>query len=86
VRRGAALPPVLLVSAEQDLDYIAEHTPAMARHFVEQGVDCEQVRVPGAGHFYPRSAAALDAMNAPTTVGAAVDRFLDRTLRHGGQR
>lgn len=84
VQRGAALPPVLLVSAEHDLDYIAEHTPAMVRHFREQGVDCAHVRVPGAGHFYPRSAAAVDTSGAPSTVGTEVESFLDRTLRHGG--
>ena len=80
---GAGGPPVLLVSAEADLDYIAAHTPAMAQGFLANGVVCETLRVPGAGHFYPHGAAALHEDGRATTVGAGVFGFLQRHLGEG---
>ena len=79
-RRGVPAPAVLLVSAEHDLDYIAAHTPAMGQGFRAQGVVCERLLVPGAGHLYPADAQVQHDDGATTTVQASLLAFL---RRHG---
>ena len=74
-------PAVLLVRADNDLDYIVDRTPAMARALRDIGVRCECVRVPGAGHFYPADAVALHETDGPTTVEGALMRFVDAVVR-----
>lgn len=76
--RSGPAPAVLLVSAEDDLDYIAAHTPAMAQGFRAQGLVCNTLRVPGAGHFYPCDAVALRDDGETTTVAAGLQAFLRR--------
>ncbi len=76
-------PPVLLVSADGDLDYIAAHAQGMAQRFRAHGVGCETVCVRGAGHFYPHDAASTHEDGQATTVGAAVQGFLQRHLQPG---
>lgn len=83
LRGHAGAPPTLLVSAENDLDYIAKHTPAMLRSLRASGVRCEHVLVSGAGHFYPHGAAAVHDSDGATTVGSAVAKFLQQVLRSG---
>ena len=77
-------PAVLLVSAEHDLDYVAAHQPAMAEGFRRHGLTCEQLRVPGAGHFYAQDARALQDDGGETRVGAGLFAFLARRLGGAG--
>ena len=76
-------PPVLLVSADGDLDYIAAHAPGMAQRFRAHGVVCETVCVRGAGHFYPHDAAGTRDDGQATTVSAAIQDFLQRHMPPG---
>jgi len=79
---GAAVrPPVLLVSADGDLDYIVAQTPGMVQRFRARGLPCETLCVRGAGHFYPHGAAAHREDGTGTTVG---DGLLDFLRRHLG--
>jgi acetyl esterase/lipase len=73
-------PPVLLVSAENDLDYIVDHTPSMASVFRAHQVACETLKVPAAGHFYPHDAVAVRANGDTTTVLDGLLSFLQRTV------
>lgn len=77
-RQGVPPPAVLLVSADNDLDYIAARTPAMAQEFRAQGLVCLRLQVPAAGHFYPCDAPARDDQGAATTVQAGLLTFLRR--------
>jgi acetyl esterase/lipase len=82
---GAGGPATLLVSAENDLDYIVRATPGMVQRLRLGGVTCECLHVPGAGHFYPAEAIAWgeeDAAGAArrTTVEGAMVDFLERAL------
>lgn len=69
-----------MVSAENDLDYIAEATPGLVDQLRRAGLDCEAVRVPAAGHFYKADAIAVDDRKGVTTVEQAMFGFLRRTL------
>jgi len=71
-------PPALLVYGDDDLDYIVQHTPAMARRFAEAGRGSECWRVSGAGHFYPSTSRARRGDGTEATVGEAIEAFLDR--------
>jgi len=85
VRPGGG-PPVLLVTAEHDLDYVAQHAEGMRRHFESAGVSHEAWRVPGADHFYPAHAPAVRVpagsagAEDPATVESAMADFLYRSL------
>jgi len=78
--RDAAGPPVLMVSAENDLDYVADASPRLAARLRAAGLRCEQVRVLQAGHFYRAEAAAVHDLDGITTVERAIEAFLQRTL------
>ncbi|WP_162593002.1 alpha/beta hydrolase [Variovorax sp. PBL-E5] len=73
-------PAVLLVSAENDLDYIAEATPGLVAQLRAAGLHCELLDVPGAGHFYQADAVAVHDAHGATTVERAMAGFLRRTL------
>ncbi|OUM04030.1 alpha/beta hydrolase [Variovorax sp. JS1663] len=75
-------PAVLVVSAEHDLDYVFAAAPGMAARLRQAGLRCEQVQVPGVGHFYRGEAAARydPDRGGPTTVEGAMDAFLRRAL------
>lgn len=67
-------PPVLLVRGEHDLDFVAEQTPRMLKHFDAVGLPVVSYSVPGAGHFYSKDA-VTDGTCSPT-VGACIASFL----------
>ncbi|WP_077000111.1 alpha/beta hydrolase [Variovorax sp. KK3] len=73
-------PAVLVASAEHDLDYVAAAAPGLVARLRQAGLNCTQVRVPGAGHFYRAEAAVLRDDGGPTTVEGAMADFLHRTL------
>jgi len=72
--RSPSEAPVLLVTAEHDLDYVAQHAEGMRRHFESAGVRHEAWRVPGADHFYPAHAPVVRVAgdtDGPGSVAAA---------------
>ena len=71
---------VLVVSAQNDLDYIVDATPGLVCHLRASGLRCEHVVVPDAGHFYPAEAVALHDPDGVTTVEGAMAVFLERAL------
>jgi acetyl esterase/lipase len=79
VRAGQAGPPALLVHAENDLDYVRQQSPAMARHFLQARPGSQAWQVPGATHFYPAGSEAIDTRTGRrSTVGSILDSFLAR--------
>lgn len=80
VAPSAGLPPVMLVTGEHDLDYIATQGAPMSRHFRAAGIACERWFVSGAAHFYPCTADAADDQGRSGLLGEAVRDFLDRHL------
>lgn len=80
VTRARPLPPVCLVSGENDLDYLAKQAPLMADHFVAAREDCEWWQVPGGTHFYPADSEAISRSGERDRLESAVARFLARAL------
>ena len=76
---------VLVVSAQNDLEYIVAATPELVGHLRTSGLHCEQVLVPDAGHFYAAEAVALHDRDGVTTVEAAMETFLARALARAGE-
>lgn len=74
-------PPVLALWGENDLDYVLEQAPAMVEHANTVGLRVTAHCIPGAGHFYPASAALGTVADGPATVEQAMDAFLTSTLR-----
>ena len=77
---SAGLPPVMLVTGEHDLDYIAAQSAPMSRHFRGAGIACERWIASGAAHFYPCTTDAADDQGRPGILEDAVWDFLDRCL------
>lgn len=73
-------PPLLLIHAEHDLDYVRDHHFCMVKRLRERGLHCESVQVPGATHFYSAQAPARHDAYGITTVEAAIAGFLSRAL------
>lgn len=71
-------PPALLVHGDDDLDYLVQQMPTMARRFAEAGKGSESWCVMGAGHFYPATSRARRGDGAEATVAEAIEAFLDR--------
>lgn len=73
-------PSLLLISAENDLDYIVTHTSDMVDRFKARGLHCEYAQVPNATHFYPADAIAIHESAGATTVEGAMATFLQQVL------
>lgn len=85
VTRQHTGPRVLVVSAQNDLDYIVDATPGLVAHLRASGLHCEQVLVPDANHFYGSQAVALHDRDGRTTVEQAIAAFLARALTRPGE-
>lgn len=53
---GAAQPPLLMIVAEQDIGYLRDAAPAMARAMRERGCDARLLGLPGRDHWYAAEA------------------------------
>lgn len=73
-------PPVLLICADRDLDYIREGTPPMLARMKKAGVQCEMFHVPDAGHFYPADALVRGPDDELSSLDQVLIGFLDRHL------
>ncbi|HEX2137397.1 MAG TPA: alpha/beta hydrolase [Microvirga sp.] len=51
-RQDLPLPPLLMISGEHDLDYVAAFVPEIERQFRTAARPVEWAQVPGANHFY----------------------------------
>lgn len=83
VTGAAGEPPALLVTGEQDLEYVARQAAVMDRHFTAVGLDHETWQVPGATHFYSASSAMVRSDGARGRLEDAMAAFLQRALRLG---
>ncbi len=77
---GQSFPSLLLISADNDLDYVVNHTPDMVARFRAHGVHCEHVQVSKATHFYPANSPAVHDSRGLTTVECAMTAFLERAM------
>jgi predicted esterase len=75
--RDARQPPILQFVSENDLEHIRRLTADMQEHSAKLGLRHVVYHVPRAGHFYPRSAAAIAPDGCETTVEGAMRSFLD---------
>lgn len=85
VEPGTRGPAVLIVHAENDLDYVVQATPSLVAHLRHAGLPCEHVHVPQAGHFYKAEAPAVHDSDGITTVEQAIATFLHRALNTAAQ-
>lgn len=81
---GRGMPPVLLVTAEHDLDYIAAGGAPLAQACQALGIRCEQARVPGATHFYPSTVTVIDGSGSQLALSDLLERFLAEHLAQDG--
>ncbi|MGD9894980.1 MAG: alpha/beta hydrolase [Hyphomicrobiaceae bacterium] len=58
--QGLALPPLLMISGENDLDYVRAFNPEIHRQFMEAERAVAWSTVPHAGHFFPAQSATAD--------------------------
>ncbi|MEO8651326.1 MAG: carboxylesterase family protein [Hyphomicrobiaceae bacterium] len=75
--RNAGQPPILQFVAENDLEHVSRLTPVMQARSAEIGLRHRVFRVPGAGHFYPRSADVVGPDGRVSTVEDEILSFLD---------
>lgn len=73
VKPGDARPPLLLLIAEKDLDYVAAGAGPSCQALRNQGVDAARVIVPGRDHWY--------SAEAPTDIGMTVQGTMRDALR-----
>lgn len=70
---GPAYPPLLLLTAEQDLSYVAAGAAPSLAAMRRAGVDCTHRLVPGRDHWYPAE--------AMTDAGETVQQAMRAALR-----
>lgn len=83
IASGRSFPPLLLIHAEHDLEYVSSGHPRMVKRLRELGLHCESVEVPGATHFYPAHASARHDAYGSTTVEEAMAKFLSDAFSAG---
>ncbi len=72
--------PVLQFVGQNDLEYVRSLTLRMADRFADLGIRHVLQHVPGAGHFYPRTAPVEDCDGGTSTVEDAIASFLTSTM------
>ena len=80
VTADAGLPPALLVTGENDLDYIAQQAGPMERRFCAAGLAHEAWQVPGATHFYPATSVVVGEGGRRSTLEEVMAEFIARTV------
>jgi acetyl esterase/lipase len=73
VKAGEACPPLLLLTAEKDLDYISAGAGPALKALRSRGVDAARHIVTGRDHWYPAE--------APTDIGLSVQAAMRDALR-----
>jgi acetyl esterase/lipase len=76
-------PPLLLFMGENDLPDLTVMLPATVQRLAKAGAAYELVRVPNAGHFYPRTAKLPGPDGGQTSVEDRMAAFLYKHLRLG---
>lgn len=71
--RPGLLPPLLMLSAEHDVGYIADGTPGIVAGMRAKGCDARHIQVPGRDHWY--------AAEAMTEAGVTVQQAMRAALR-----
>jgi predicted esterase len=69
-------PPILMFIGECDLPVMLDNLDGPAEHMTRMGLPHQIVRIPGATHFYPRTAAVTAADGSRTDVETLMARFL----------
>jgi acetyl esterase/lipase len=75
------LPPMLLLTAQNDLGAVLEGIPGLLTSVRKVGVTHEFVWVPGFAHFYPTGAVSLSSDGTRMSVGQRVVKFLKENLK-----
>jgi predicted esterase/ketosteroid isomerase-like protein len=76
-----AEPPLLMIVGENDLPGIRDNIDGPVRHMTSMGATCQLITVPGATHFYPRTASVVTPDGARSDVESVAADFLHRHLR-----
>ncbi|WP_167494635.1 MULTISPECIES: alpha/beta hydrolase [Vibrio] len=81
VRTAEDANPILMFLGQYDLPAALAETPALLSHYKKIGVDYEFNWVPGAGHFYPSGAVALDGDGIRLSVEERMLNFVERVTQ-----
>lgn len=74
--RGGALPPLLMISGERDLDYVVRFMPKLDRIFRDGKRSVEWAMVPGATHFYAAETPTADGRTVIASIADAIGRWV----------
>lgn len=74
--RGGDLPPLLLISGENDLDYVCAFTPDLERQFRSAGRPVHWVKLAGATHFYAAETIAGDGRTVFETIRDSLETWV----------
>jgi len=80
MRQDRRLPPLLMVSGEDDLDYVRAFVPTIERQFRTAGIPVEWAQVPGADHFYSSESPTGDGRTVFNVILDSVARWLELPL------
>ncbi|MEZ5815815.1 MAG: alpha/beta hydrolase fold domain-containing protein [Hyphomicrobiaceae bacterium] len=72
LRRPGDVPPLLMISGEQDLDYVRTYVPEIEQQFREAGRAVSRSLVPGATHFFPAEAPTEDGRTVMQVMAASL--------------
>lgn len=75
-----ALPPMLLIVAQNDEPAVALGVPYLIDAVKKSGLSYEFAWVPGFAHFYPTGAVSLGDNGTRMSVGERIVKFLDKHL------
>ena len=81
VVNSPSLPPMLLLTAQNDLGAVLEGIPGLLNSVRNIGATHEFVWVPGFAHFYPTGAVSLSSDGTRMSVGQRVVKFLKEHLK-----
>ncbi|MFK8049494.1 MAG: alpha/beta hydrolase [Halioglobus sp.] len=74
------LPPMLLISSQNDEQAVSEHIPSLISTVKQAGLGYHFAWVPGFGHFYPSGAVALGDDGLRMSLGERIAKFLEVQL------
>jgi acetyl esterase/lipase len=79
-RRNLPLPPLLMISAEHDLDYVVAFSPEVERLFRKASRRVEWAQVPKANHYYSFNSMTGDGQTVFHVIKDSVASWVGMSL------
>ncbi|QRM36122.1 alpha/beta hydrolase [Microvirga sp. VF16] len=83
-RQDLPLPPLLMISAEHDLDYVTAFVPEVEQQFRMAVRPVEWAQVPGANHFYSSDSPTRDGRTVFDVIRDSVASWFGLPLKNVG--